>query len=166
MLISTVLLETGGRQVISIGPEATVREALSLFVEHNIGSLPVLDASGKLIGIFTERDVLFGECGDTKRFHRQVIKEVMTPDPISCSTNDSVHEAIDKMSRHQVGQLPVVDEGELVGLVSVGDLIKSLYSQTEAENQHLMSYLYGPSCDATNDSGQESVGQSSAPSPS
>jgi CBS domain-containing protein len=144
MLIDSVLQETKGRQVISIGPEASVREALYLFVQHNIGSLPVLDASGKLIGIFTERDVLFGECGDTKRFHRQLLKEVMTLDPISCSTNDSVHEAMDKMSRHHVGQLPVVDEGKLVGLVSVGDLVKSLYSQTEDENQHLMAYLYGP----------------------
>ena len=68
----------------------------------------------------------------------------MTPDPISCSTNDSVHEAMDKMSRHNVGQMPVVGEGKLVGLVSVGDLIKSLYSQVEADNQHLMAYLHGP----------------------
>jgi CBS domain-containing protein len=145
MLIDHVLPETIERQVISIGPEATVREAVYLFVQHNIGSLPVVDAQGKLIGIFTERDVLFGECGDTEQFHRQVMKEVMTHDPISCSTNDSVHEAMDKMSRHHVGQLPVLDEGKLVGLVSAGDLIKSLYSQTEDEKQHLMAYVHGQS---------------------
>jgi CBS domain-containing protein len=145
MLIDHVLPETSGRQVISIGPEATVREAVHLFVQHNIGSLPVVDAEGNLIGIFTERDVLFGECGDTKRFHRQLMKEVMTRDPISCGTNDSVHEAMDKMSRHHVGQMPVLDEGKLVGLVSAGDLIKSLYSQTEDEKQHLMAYLHGQS---------------------
>ena len=144
MLIEHVLLDTTGRQVISLGPEATVREALFLMVQHKIGSLPVVDASGELMGIFTERDVLIGECGDTKRFHRQLLKEVMTPDPVSCSTNDSVHEAMDKMSRHNVGQMPVVGEGKLVGLVSVGDLIKSLYSQVEADNQHLMAYLHGP----------------------
>jgi CBS domain-containing protein len=145
MQIDHVLPEAGGRHVISIGPEATVREALYLFVQHNIGSLPVVDASGRLIGIFTERDVLFGECGDTKSFHRQLIKEVMTHDPVSCTTNDSVHEAMDKMSRHHVGQLPVLDEGKLVGLVSAGDLIKSLHSQTEDEKQHLMAYVHGQS---------------------
>jgi len=101
--------------------------------------------AGPLFKELFDGDVLFGECGDTQRFHRQLIKEVMTSDPISCSTNDSVHEAMDKMSRHRIGQLPVVHDGELVGLVSIGDLIKALYSQTEAENQHLMSYLYGPS---------------------
>jgi CBS domain-containing protein len=143
MLIDHVLPEAAGRQVISIAPEATVREALYLFVQHNIGSLPVVDASGNLIGIFTERDVLFGECGDTDRFHRQLMKEVMTLDPISCSTNDSVHEAMDKMSRYHVGQLPVHEDGKLVGMVSAGDLIKSLYSQIEDEKQHLMAYLHG-----------------------
>jgi CBS domain-containing protein len=137
-------LDAKGRQVISIRPEATVKEALALFVENNIGSLPVVDASGKLIGIFTERDVLFGDRGDAEQFHRKRIKEVMTPDPITCSPDDAVHDVMGKMSRHHVGQLPVVDEGDLVGVVSVGDLIKSLYEQVEAENQHLTAYLYGP----------------------
>jgi CBS domain-containing protein len=145
MLIENVLLDTKGRDVISIGPEETVQEALYLMVQNSIGSLPVLDASGKLIGIFTERDVLFGECVDTKHFHGQLIKDVMTPDPICCSTQDSVHQAMDEMSRYGVGHLPVVDEGKLVGVVSVADLIKSLYSQAETDNQHLITYLHGPS---------------------
>ena len=59
MLVRDVL-KAKGRRVISIGPEATVKEALALFVEHNIGSLPVVEASGQLIGIFSERDVLTG----------------------------------------------------------------------------------------------------------
>jgi len=132
------------RRLISIAPEASVKEALALFVEHNIGSLPVVDASGKLVGIFTERDVLHGDHRDPERFHRQLIKEVMTPNPLTCSSNDAVHEVMGKMSRSHVGQLPVVDEGKLVGLVSVGDLIKSLYNHAEAANQQLTAFLYGP----------------------
>jgi CBS domain-containing protein len=145
MLINDVLLDAKERQVISIRPDTTVREALYLLVQYNIGSLPVLDASGKLIGIFTERDVLFGECGDSKRFHHKLVNEVMTPDPICCSTNDSVHEAMGNLSRHNVGQLPVVDDGKLVGVVSLRDLIKSLYCQAEVDNQHLMAYIHGRS---------------------
>ena len=132
------------RRLISIAPEASVKEALALFVEHNIGSLPVVDASGKLVGIFTERDVLFGDHRGSEHFHRQLIKEVMTPDPFTCSSNDAVLEVMGKMSRNQVGQLPVVDDGKLVGLVSVGDLIKSLYNHAEAANQQLTAFLYGP----------------------
>jgi CBS domain-containing protein len=149
MLIDHVLLDMREREVVSIHSESTVREALSLLVEHKIGSLPVLDSSGKLIGIFTERDVLIGECGDTKRFHGQLVMEVMTPDPVSCSTSDSVHEAMDRMSRHNVGHLPVVDEDKLVGIVSIPDLIKSLYSQAETEKEHLLTYLHGPRFDDT-----------------
>jgi len=133
------------RRLISIAPEASVKEALALFVEHNIGSLPVVDASGKLVGIFTERDVLYGDYRDSERFHRELIKDVMTPNPFTCSSNDAVHEVMGKMSRNRVGQLPVVDdEGKLVGLVSVGDLIKSLYNHVEATNQQLTAFLYGP----------------------
>jgi len=143
MLVRNVL-DAKGRRLIAIGPEATVKQALELFVEHNIGSLPVVDTSGKLIGIFTERDVLYGDCRGPESFHRQPMNRVMTPDPITCGPEDAVLEVMGKMSRHRVGQLPVLDAGRLVGLVSVGDLVKSLYDQAEAENQHLSAYLYGP----------------------
>ena len=144
MLVRDVLQEKG-RRVISIGPEASVKESLALFVEHNIGSLPVIESSGQLIGIFTERDVLFGNHHEFERFHHRLIKEVMTPNPITCSPKDTLAAAMGKMARHHVGQLPVVDGGELVGLVSIGDLVKSLYEQVEAENRLLMDYLHGRS---------------------
>jgi CBS domain-containing protein len=144
MLIRDVLQEKE-RRVISIGPEASVKESLALFVEHNIGSLPVIESSGQLIGIFTERDVLFGNHHEFERFHHRLIKEVMTHNPITCSPKDTLALAMGKMARHHVGQLPVVDGGELVGLVSIGDLVKSLYEQVEAENRLLMDYLHGRS---------------------
>jgi len=143
MLVRNVL-EAKARRLISIGPEASVKQALALFVEHSIGSPPGIDNPGNLIGIFTERDVLYGDCHDPETFHRRPIREVMTPDPITCHLDDAVLEVMGKMSRHRVGQLPVLDAGRLVGLVSVGDLVKSLYDQAEAENQHLTAYLYGP----------------------
>ena len=144
MLIRDVLTEKG-RRVISIGPEASVKESLALFVEHNIGSLPVIESSGQLIGIFTERDVLFGNHHDLEQFRHRRIKEVMTPNPITCSPKDTLAEAMGKMAQYRVGQLPVVEGSELVGLVSIGDLVKSLCVQLETENKHLMDYLYGRS---------------------
>jgi CBS domain-containing protein len=143
MLVRHVL-EARGRELISVRPEAAVKDALALFVIHGIGSVPVVDASGKLIGIFTERDVLYGDFDDSEQFHRRVIGEVMTRDPITCSPDDPVSEVMDEMSHHRVGQVPVVDNGVLIGLVSVGDLIKSLHDQVETENQHLTAYIQGP----------------------
>jgi CBS domain-containing protein len=144
MLVHHVL-DARGRQVISVRPEAPVKEALALFVIHEIGSVPVVDHSGKLIGIFTERDVLYGDFGDAEHFHSRRIGEVMTRDPITCSPDDRVSDVMDQMSHNRVGQLPVVDDGVLSGVVSVGDLIKFLHEQLATENQHLTAYIHGPS---------------------
>ncbi len=139
------VLKAKGRRVISVGPEASVKQALARFVKHNIGSLPVVDATGVLVGIFSERDVVFGDHRDFDRFHQRLIGEVMTRDPVTCTSMDTLAMAMGKMARHHVGQLPVVEGGELVGLVSIGDLVEALYEQVEAENRHLMDYLHGRS---------------------
>lgn len=143
MLVRDVL-KSKGRRVIHVSPTASVQEALGLFVEHNIGSLPVVDEAGQLVGIFSERDVLFGVHDDCEMFHRKRIADVMTPEPVTCAPDDIVHDVMGKMTQYHVGQLPVLADGRLVGVVSVGDLIKSMYERVEAENQHLLAYLYGP----------------------
>ena len=142
MLVRDVL-KAKGRRVISVSPEATVQEALGLFVEHNIGSLPVVDSTGRLIGIFSERDVLYVVHDDCSQVSTRQIRDVMTPNPITCGLSDNVHEVMGRISQHRVGQLPVVEAGELMGVVSVGDLIKAMYERVESENKHLLTYLYG-----------------------
>jgi CBS domain-containing protein len=142
MHIRDVLKQKGDRVVV-VEADATVGEAIARLVQHNIGSVPVV-ADGRLVGIFTERDVLRGVHEDCERFHRTRIGDVMTPDPITCDLDDNLHEVMGKMSDHQVGQLPVVDGGEVVGVVSVGDVVKLMYETVEAENRHLLEYLYGP----------------------
>jgi CBS domain-containing protein len=68
----------------------------------------------------------------------------MTPNPITCSPVDSVKQVIEKMAQYHVGQLPVLSHGKLLGMVSVGDLVRSLYDHAEAANQQLTAFLYGP----------------------
>jgi CBS domain-containing protein len=138
------VLDTKGRQVITIGPEAPVKQALALFVIHGIGSVPVVDSGGKLIGIFTKRDVLYGDFGDSKEFHQRLIGEVMTPDPITCGPADDVGAVMETMHCNRVGHMPVLKVAELIGMVSLGDLIKSLHEEAATENQHLTAYIHGP----------------------
>jgi CBS domain-containing protein len=138
------VLKSKHRDLITVRPEATVAQALELLVRHNIGSLPVVDDEGQLTGIFTERDVLRGFHRGGTSFPHELIADVMTPDPVTCDPEDLVHEVMGKMSHHQVGQLPVVSHDDVVGVVSVGDVIKLMYQKVEAENQHLLAYLYGP----------------------
>lgn len=143
MLVREVL-RAKYREVVTISAESSVDDALALLVSENIGSLPVLDTIGRLVGIFTERDLLRGLDEDRAGFLLQPICEVMTRNPVTCGPDDDVHDVMGKMSRHQVGQLPVVAGREVIGVVSVGDLISLLYGKMQKENQELRAYLYGP----------------------
>lgn len=144
MQIKDVLL-CKTRSLHTIRPDHTVADAIERLAAHNIGSLPVLDAEGSIVGIFTERDVLMGIHDHGNTFSAMKVEDVMTRRPVVCDLFDDVRRAMAKMSDHRVGQLPVLDdERRLVGVVSVGDLIKLLNERVEAENQHLLNYLYGP----------------------
>jgi CBS domain-containing protein len=142
MQVRNVLHEKS-RKLVTIRLDDTVRSAISLFVSHNIGSLPVVDDTGRLVGIFTERDVLFKVHADPERFADRRMSEVMTPDPVTCTPDDIVHDVMGAVSQYQIGQLPVVCDAKLVGVVSVGDLVRALHEKVESENRHLMSYIYG-----------------------
>lgn len=137
------VLKTKGGAVYSLTSDATVADAMARMVQHNIGSLPIVDDSQHLVGIFTERDVLRGAHRDCKEFPGTVIREVMTHNPVSCNLDDDLHHVMGKMSEYRVGQLPVLLNGQLVGLVSIGDVVKVLYEKVEAENQHLLAYIHG-----------------------
>ncbi len=142
MQVRDVLISKGGR-VIATAPEATVADAIATLVSHNIGSLPVVDSQGKLVGIFSERDVLRGLHVRGEAFRNVRIAEVMTKNPISCEPGDDVEEVMAKMGERHVAKVPVLDNEQLVGVVSVGDVIKLMAERLKAENHHLISYLYG-----------------------
>jgi CBS domain-containing protein len=142
MLVRDVL-ESKGNRVISIDREATVHEAIAKLVQNNIGSLPVVDQDGKLIGIFAERDVLRIIHNRGDNFGRLRISEVMTRDPITCETHDNVNDVMGQMSEKRIAKVPVLNEGRLIGIVSVGDVIKVMYDKVATENSHLLSYIQG-----------------------
>lgn len=142
MLVRDVLHSKGNR-VISIDPEATIHEAIAKLVQNNIGSLPVVDHDGRLIGIFAERDVLRIIHNRGEVFGRMRISEAMTPDPITCDLLDDVNDVMGQMSERRIAKVPVLHGGMLVGIISVGDVIKVMYDKVATENRHLLSYIHG-----------------------
>jgi CBS domain-containing protein len=142
MLVRDVLKTKGGR-VITIEPEATVAEAIARLVQNNIGSLPVVDAEGRLQGIFSERDCLRGLHNRGEGFGRIRLSEAMTPNPVTCTCDCEVNDVMGQMSERRIAKVPVLDNGKLVGIISVGDVIKVLYERVNSENQHLMEYIHG-----------------------
>lgn len=142
MQVRDVLKSKGGR-VISIDPEATIAEAIARLVQNNIGSLPVVDRQDRLIGIFSERDVLRGIHNHGERYHGMRVSEVMTRDPVTCNLDDDVNDVMGLMSERRIAKVPVLNESTLIGIVSVGDVIKVMYDKVHSENQHLMTYIHG-----------------------
>ncbi len=142
MLVRDVL-ESKGRRIIAIDGEATVSEAVAKLVQNNIGSLPVVDPAGHLVGIFSERDVLRLIHNRGEGFGRLRVADVMTGGPVTCSLDDDVNDVMGKMSERHIAKVPVLSDDKLVGVVSVGDVIKVLYDKLHAENQHLISYIHG-----------------------
>lgn len=137
------LLHTKGNRVISIDSAATVHEALAKLVQNNIGSLPVVDHDGRLIGIFAERDVLRIIHNRGEGFGRVSISHVMTCNPVTCDILDDVNEVMGQMSERRIAKVPVLEADKLVGIISVGDVIKVMYDKVATENQHLLSYIQG-----------------------
>jgi CBS domain-containing protein len=142
MHVRDVLKSKGGK-IISIGPEATGSDAIAQLVQNNIGSLPIVDDQGHLVGIISERDVLRGIHNHGERFHGMHVSDFMTCGAVTCDLEADVNEVMGQMSERRIAKVPVLCETRLVGIVSVGDVIKVLYDQVASENQYLISYIHG-----------------------
>lgn len=142
MLVRDVI-ETKGRRVVAIDSDATISEAIAKLVQNNIGSLPVIDHDGHLVGMISERDIMRVIHGRGEGFGRLRVAELMTCNPVTCHLDDDVSEVMGKMSERHIAKVPVMSDSELVGIVSVGDVIKVLYDKVHTENQHLISYIQG-----------------------
>ncbi|WP_165065401.1 CBS domain-containing protein [Paludisphaera rhizosphaerae] len=142
MLVSEVL-DMKGRRVVTIDSGANVQEAVAKLVQHNVGSLPVVDDAGRLIGVFSERDVLRLMHHRGEGFGRTQVSEVMTCNPATCRVDDTVEQVMGLMSERRIAKVPIVEDDELVGIVSVGDVVKVMYEKVSTENHHLLSYIQG-----------------------
>ena len=142
MQVRDVLKSKSGR-VVTLAPDAKVSEAIARLVQNNIGSLPVLDGEGHLIGVFSERDVLRGIHHRGEGFCDVRVSEVMTRDPVTCDPDDDVNDVMGKMTESRIAKVPVLSGSRLIGIISVGDVIKMMYEKVHSDNQHLMQYIHG-----------------------
>lgn len=139
MLIADVL-KTKGSAVTTVSPGESVTEVLRHITERNLGALPVVDG-GRIVGIVSERDVV-------RRLHEQGgalldarVSEVMTADVVTCAPGDGVGDLARVMTERRVRHLPVVVDGALAGIVSIGDLVKARIDMLEQEREQLESYI-------------------------
>jgi CBS domain-containing protein len=135
------ILHGKGSQVYSIAPEQTVLDAVAQLNAHRIGALVVRDASGAVVGIITERDVLRECLHHSTELAGRRVRDAMTANLIVCVVDDDVDYAMAIVTRNRVRHLPVLDGDRLAGLVSIGDLVKATLDETQHENRYLKDYI-------------------------
>src|SRR2546428_10843959 len=136
------ILKEKGNAIYSIAPDQTVYEALELLVDKNIGALVVID-NGKFVGIFTERDYARKVILKGKASKETLIGEIMSANPITISSDESLEQCMKLMTNKFIRHLPVVDDGKLVGLVSIGDLVKYIIDEQKFIIENLETYIAG-----------------------
>ncbi len=126
------ILATKGMRVITIGPEQQIRDAVAILARHNIGALVVVDTTNHPIGILSERDIIRESASNEQVFDRTVA-DLMTRDVITGMPNDDTHSLAHTMTERRFRHMPIVDEGVLIGIVSIGDILKAERDQYRGE---------------------------------
>jgi CBS domain-containing protein len=140
MRISEILRSKGG-EVATIDPGADVRALLSLLAEHNIGAVVVSTDGETIEGIVSERDIVrrLGERGAD--LLGEPVSSIMTATVRTCEPSDLVEDLRATMTEHRIRHLPVVRDGKLIGIVSIGDVVKSAIAELETEREQLVDYI-------------------------
>ncbi len=136
MRISDVL-SGKGHEVITIRPDQTVREAVERLAKHRIGAL-VVEQMLKPVGVFSERDLVNGLAKSGARAYDYKVSELMSSPVVSGRRDDTVEHAMELMTRRRIRHLPILDGGDLAGMVSIGDLVKLRLDQKELEANTLL----------------------------
>ena len=138
-LISKILK----RKVISINENQTVYDAIKLLSENKIGALPVINNKMKLCGIISERDIIH-KMSENKKidFSQMFINSIMTYKVITCNTNIQSNELMKIMTINKIRHIPILEKDLLIGIVSIGDVVKRLLEKFNLENEELKSWLY------------------------
>ena len=118
------ILATKGMRVITIAPDKKIRDAVAVLAEYNIGALVVADAAGQPVGILSERDVI-RKAAENEQVFDLFVSDLMTRDVITGMPQDDTHSVARTMTDRHFRHMPIMDEGRLIGIVSIGDILKA-----------------------------------------
>ena len=139
ILISQLLT----RNLVSVNENKTTYNAIKLLTTNNIGALPVLNDNMELSGIISERDIIREISNNLSvNFKKSNIKSIMTSKVITINKDTKSETIMDIMSKNKIRHIPIVENKLLIGIVSIGDVVKRLLEKFNLENQHLKSWLY------------------------
>ena len=142
MRVHDVLASKGSDAVYTIAPTATVRELMDTMADLNVGALVVSTDGSTLLGIVSERDIV-RKLRAAENARDMAVSDIMTTDVRTCGPQDSFGSLMAVMTEHRIRHVPVIDDGQLVGVLSIGDAVKHRMEQLEFERDQLSSYVAG-----------------------
>jgi CBS domain-containing protein len=135
------ILRQKGTSVFTVEPGDSVQIIVDMLARHRIGAVVVVDPAGGIAGIVSERDVVRAMVGDAASVVSKTAKDIMTVKVRTCTPNDSETELMQMMTESRIRHLPVVANGRVTGMISIGDVVKLRIESMEAEADHMKTYI-------------------------
>ncbi len=137
------ILKHKGSEVFTVAPTVTITDLVAALAEKKVGAVPVVDGAGQILGIVSERDVVRSLAHNGGRTLDMTAGQLMTRAMFTVRREASVVEAMEMMTRHRIRHLPVVENDHMVGIISIGDVVKARIMQQEQEVDSLRAYVAG-----------------------
>ena len=138
------VLKHKGHEVVTVAPNQTVTAIVKVLTQHRIGAVPVVNERGEIIGIISERDIIRGMAQHADAVLTLAADRLMSRDVKTCSSDDQLDDLMEVMTRQRIRHLPVVADGSLHGIVSIGDVVKQRLEEVQSEAEELRNYIRQP----------------------
>lgn len=135
------ILNEKGHEVVTLTPDVPVAEAVAVLAKHRIGAIVVTNGAGVIKGILSERDIVRRLAEDGAGFLKHKVSELMTANVKVCAENHSNHEVMEIMTNGRFRHLPVERDGKLIGVISIGDVVKRRIAEVQREADEIRSYI-------------------------
>jgi len=135
------VLQHKGHDIISVSPEDSLLDVAKTLRENKIGAVLACEAAGRMCGVLSERDIIIAIAKHGGDILKGKVADFMTEGVYTCSLDDDMKAVMEKMTRKRIRHLPVVEDGNVVGMISIGDVVKHRMAETEAESEALKSYI-------------------------
>lgn len=141
MLVSQILKGKRSHNIISVGPNDAILSAASRLSKNRIGALVVFDEEDALVGIISERDIVREIGSRGSQALNLLVNELMSKKVVTCNTNETAFDVLNKMTLGRFRHIPVMDDKKMVGLISIGDVVKARLGELNMEKQALEEYI-------------------------
>ena len=138
------VLKHKGHDVVTVAPQQTVTAVVKVLTQNRIGAVPVVNERGQIIGIISERDIIRGISDHAEAVLALPADQLMTRDVKTCSSEDELVDLMEVMTLQRIRHLPVIQNGALHGIVSIGDVVKQRLEEVQSEAEDLRRYIRSP----------------------